>query len=49
MSRLVNVPTGMALSIGKEFGGKHPPTAFILYGAYTGSADQLITLVPERD
>ncbi|GAA4530332.1 sigma-70 family RNA polymerase sigma factor [Nonomuraea ferruginea] len=43
--RLVNVSTGMALSIGKEFGGKRPPTAFILYGAYTDSADQRITLV----
>ncbi|MFG1941621.1 sigma-70 family RNA polymerase sigma factor [Nonomuraea sp. NPDC048826] len=42
--RLVNVPTGMALSIGKEFGGTRPPTAFILYGAYTDSADQRITL-----
>ncbi|MDA0638213.1 sigma-70 family RNA polymerase sigma factor [Nonomuraea sp. MCN248] len=41
--RLVNVPTGMALSIGREFGGKRPPTAFILYGAYTDSADQRIT------
>jgi hypothetical protein len=43
--RLISVPTGAALSIGKEFGGKRPPTAFILYGAYTGSADQRITLV----
>ncbi|MEU6796347.1 sigma-70 family RNA polymerase sigma factor [Nonomuraea wenchangensis] len=41
--RLVNVPSGKALSIGKEFVGKRPPTAFILYGPYTGSADQSIT------
>jgi hypothetical protein len=47
--RLVNVPTGMALSIGKEFAGKRPPTAFILYGAYTGSDDQRITLVADRN
>lgn len=47
--RLVNLPTGMALSIGKEFAGKRPPTVFILYGAYTGSADQRITLVADRD
>lgn len=43
--RLVSVPSGKALSIGKEFVGKRPPTAFILYGPYTGSADQRITLV----
>ncbi|WP_081937688.1 sigma-70 family RNA polymerase sigma factor [Streptosporangium roseum] len=43
--RLVSVPSGKALSIGKEFAGKRPPTAFILYGPYTGSADQRITLV----
>ncbi|SEU22367.1 sigma-70 family RNA polymerase sigma factor [Nonomuraea wenchangensis] len=41
--RLVSVPSGKALSIGKEFVGKRPPTAFILYGPYTGSADQSIT------
>ncbi|WP_214417023.1 sigma-70 family RNA polymerase sigma factor [Sphaerisporangium fuscum] len=44
--RLINNPTGMALSIGKEFAGKRPPTTFILYGPYTGSADQRITLTP---
>ncbi|GAA0830009.1 RICIN domain-containing protein [Streptosporangium amethystogenes subsp. fukuiense] len=43
--RLVSVPSGKALSIGKEFVGKRSPTAFILYGPYTGSADQRITLV----
>ncbi|MFE3450781.1 sigma-70 family RNA polymerase sigma factor [Nonomuraea sp. NPDC059194] len=43
--RLVSVPSGMALSIGKEFGGKRPPTAFILYGAYTGSGDQRVRLL----
>ncbi|MFI6796103.1 sigma-70 family RNA polymerase sigma factor [Streptosporangium canum] len=43
--RLVSVPSGKALSIGKEFAGKRPPTAFILYGPYTGSADQRVTLV----
>ncbi|MER5426995.1 sigma-70 family RNA polymerase sigma factor [Streptosporangium roseum] len=45
--RLVSVPSGKALSIGKEFAGKRPPTAFILYGPYTGSADQRITLVDD--
>ncbi|MER7618678.1 sigma-70 family RNA polymerase sigma factor [Nonomuraea wenchangensis] len=40
--RLVSVPSGKALSVGKEFVGKRPPTAFILYGPYTGSADQSI-------
>ncbi|MEU6788736.1 sigma-70 family RNA polymerase sigma factor [Nonomuraea angiospora] len=46
--RLISVPSGMALSIGKEFAGQRPPTAFILYGAYTGSLDQRITLVSTR-
>ncbi|QYC41533.1 RNA polymerase sigma factor YlaC [Nonomuraea coxensis DSM 45129] len=41
--RLVSVPSGKALSVGKEFVGKSPPTAFILYGPYTGSADQRVT------
>ncbi|MFC6561080.1 hypothetical protein [Nonomuraea cavernae] len=41
----MSVPSGKALSIGKEFAGKRPPTAFILYGPYTGSADQRVTLV----
>ncbi|WP_433540340.1 sigma-70 family RNA polymerase sigma factor [Streptosporangium sandarakinum] len=45
--RLVSVPSGKALSIGKEFAGKRPPTAFILYGPYTGSADQRVTLVDD--
>lgn len=42
--RLVSVPSGMAFSVGKQFGARRPPTAFILYGAYTGSADQRVTL-----
>ncbi|MFG6202488.1 sigma-70 family RNA polymerase sigma factor [Nonomuraea sp. JJY05] len=46
--RLISVSSGMSLSIGKEFAGKRPPTAFILYGAYTGSLDQRITLVSTR-
>jgi hypothetical protein len=44
--RLVNVATNASLSIGKEFSGNRPPTAFILYGAYTDSGDQRITLRP---
>ncbi|MEV0197168.1 hypothetical protein [Nonomuraea sp. NPDC050691] len=47
--RLISVPYGMALSIGKEFVGKRPPTAFILYGAYTGSSEQRITLMSNRE
>lgn len=41
--RLVSLPTGWSLSLGKEF-AKRPPTAFILYSAYTDSSDQRVTL-----
>ncbi|GAB3963266.1 hypothetical protein GCM10029978_020520 [Actinoallomurus acanthiterrae] len=43
VTRLVNDATGGSLSIGKTFSSP-PPTAFILYGAYTGSSDQRFTL-----
>ncbi|MEV6006920.1 sigma-70 family RNA polymerase sigma factor [Streptomyces sp. NPDC051976] len=43
VTRLVNDTTHGALSIGKTF-SRRPPTTFIVYGAYTGSADQRFTL-----
>ncbi|MFI6731470.1 sigma-70 family RNA polymerase sigma factor [Nonomuraea sp. NPDC050451] len=46
--RLISVSSGMAFSIGKEFAGKRPPTAFILYGAYTESLDQQIAFASTR-
>lgn len=45
VSRLVSNPEGAALSTGKTFNDRYPaPTAFIAYGAYTGSAEQRFTL-----
>jgi RNA polymerase sigma factor (sigma-70 family) len=41
--RLVNDATGAALSIGETY-SVPPPTAFILYGAYTGSDQQRFTI-----